>query len=138
MAEENGSPDYTPEQIVTLKTSVISKLAEFGVRKLTLHYSGSGDEGFIDSIEFEPDGVVIPPELKEQISDLAHEFLYAEHGSWGDGDGATGTVVIDPIEGKIVNEQPTLTAWHGKCVLLRPQVQYHGCIPSRTETSQPV
>ena len=46
----------------------------------------------------------IPPELKEQISDLADEFLYAEHGSWGDGDGATGTVVIDPIEGKIVNE----------------------------------
>jgi hypothetical protein len=104
MAEENGSPDNIPKQIVTLKTSVIPKLAELGVRKLTVHYSGSGDEGFIDSIEFEPDGVAIPPELQEQISDLADEFLYAEHGSWGDGDGATGTIVIDPIEGKIVNE----------------------------------
>jgi hypothetical protein len=104
MAEENGSTDNTPEQIVILKTSVIPKLAELDVRKLTVHYSGSGDEGFIDSIEFEPDGVVIPPELKEQISDLADEFLNAEHGSWGDGDGATGTVVIDPIDGKVVNE----------------------------------
>jgi hypothetical protein len=63
MAEEKGSPDNTPEQIVTLKASVIPKLAELGVRKLTVHYSGSGDEGFIDSIEFEPDGVVIPLEL---------------------------------------------------------------------------
>jgi hypothetical protein len=104
MAEENGPLDNTPEQIVTLKTSVIPKLAELGVRKLTVHYSGSGDEGFIDSVEFEPDGVVIPPELKEQISDLADEFLYAEHGSWGDGDGATGTIVIEPVDVKIVNE----------------------------------
>src|ERR1700758_565915 len=104
MAEESGPLDNTPEQIAALKTSVIPKLADLGVTKATVHYSGSGDEGFIDSIEFEPDGFVIPPDLKERISDLADKFLYAEHGSWGDGDGATGTIVIDPIEGKIVNE----------------------------------
>lgn len=104
MTEEKTPFDNTPEQINTFKETIIPKLADLGVTKLTVHYSGSGDEGFIDSIEFEPDGVVIPPELKEQISDLADEFLYAEHGSWGDGDGATGTIVIDPIKGKIVNE----------------------------------
>jgi hypothetical protein len=107
MAEEERPPldhESASQQIATFKKTIIPKLNVLGVTKLTVSYSGSGDEGFIDSIEFEPDGVVIPPELKEQISDLADEFLYAEHGSWGDGDGATGTIVIDPIEGKIVNE----------------------------------
>lgn len=107
MAEEENPPldnEGTPSQIATLKEAVIPKLAALGVRRLTVHYSGSGDEGFIDSIEFEPGGVVIPPELKEQISDLADEFLYAEHGSWGDNDGSTGTIVIDPVAERIVNE----------------------------------
>ena len=39
-----------------------------------------------------------------QISDLAGEFLYSEHGSWGGGDGGTGTIFIDPVESKIINE----------------------------------
>lgn len=91
-------------QIATFKEAVIPKLAALGVRRLTVSYSGSGDDGLIDSIEFEPGGVVIPRQLKEQISDLADEFLYAEHGSWGDNDGSTGTIVIDPVAGKIVNE----------------------------------
>ena len=104
MTEGNEPIHDTPEQIATFKKSIIPKLAELGVRKLTVYYSGSGDEGFIDSIEFEPDGVVIPPELKEQISDLAEEFLYTEHGSWGDNDGSTGTIAIDPVGNKIINE----------------------------------
>lgn len=104
MTEENTRVDDSPKHIKTLKETIIPKLADLGVAKFTVYYSGSGDEGFIDSIDFEPDGVVIPSKLKEQISDLADEFLYAEHGSWGDNDGSTGTIVIDPVAGKIVNE----------------------------------
>jgi hypothetical protein len=107
MAEEEKPPldnESTPQQITTFKNTIIPKLNELGVRKLTVNYSGSGDEGLIDGIDVEPEGVAIPDELKEQISDLADEFLYAEHGSWGDGDGATGTIVIDSVERKIVNE----------------------------------
>ena len=106
MAEEESSldNDNTPEQIGTFKKTILPKLAELGVRKLTVNYSGSGDEGSIDGIEVEPEGLAIPNELKEQICDLADEFLYAEHGSWGDGDGATGTIVIDLVEAKIANE----------------------------------
>lgn len=77
----------TPPQIGTFKNSTITKLSELGVRKLTVNYSGSGDEDFIDGIEVEPDGLAIPDELERQISDLPDEFLYAEHGNWGDGDG---------------------------------------------------
>jgi hypothetical protein len=92
------------QQIATFKKTIIPRLNELGVTKLTVNYSGSRDEGSIDGIEVEPEGLAIPNELDEQISDLADEFLYSEHGSWGDGDGGTGTIVIDPIEGKIVNE----------------------------------
>jgi hypothetical protein len=107
MAEEEKPAldnEGTPRQIAKFKNSIIPKLSELGVTKLTVNYSGSGDEGSIDGLEVEPEGLAIPDELKEQISDLADEFLYSEHGSWGDGDGGTGTIVIDPIAGKIVNE----------------------------------
>jgi len=107
MAEkENPLPDResTSQQIGTFKNTIIPKLNELAVTKLTVNYSGSGDEGSIDGIEVEPEGLTIPNELAVQISDLADEFLYAEHGSWGDGDGGTGTIVIDPVDGKIINE----------------------------------
>ena len=93
-----------PQQIETFKKTIVPKLNELGVTKLTVNYSGSGDEGSIDGIDVEPEGLVIPDELEEQISNLADELLYSEHGSWGDGDGGTGTIVIDPVESKIVNK----------------------------------
>ena len=111
MTEEEKPPldnDNTLQQIDRFKKTIMPKLAELGVRKLTVNYSGSGDEGSIDGIDVEPEELAIPDELEEQISDLADEFLYSEHGSWGDGDGCTGTIVIDLVEAKIVNE-------HGWC-----------------------
>ena len=111
MAEEEKPAldnESISKQVTTFKQTIIPKLNELGVKKLTVNYSGSGDEGSIDAIDVEPEGLAIPDELEEQISDLAGEFLYSEHGSWGDGDGATGTIVIDPFSGKIINE-------HGWC-----------------------
>jgi hypothetical protein len=107
MAEEGKAPldnENASRQITTFKKTIIPKLTELGVTRLTVNYSGSGDEGSIDGIDVEPEGVALPDELEEQISDLADEFLYSEHGSWGDGDGGTGTIVIDAVEGKLVNE----------------------------------
>lgn len=107
MAEEEKSPldsESTSQHIGTFKKSIIPKLDELGVTKLTVNYSGSGDEGSIEGFDVEPQGLLIPSELEEQIRDLADEFLYSEHGSWEDGDGGTGMLVIDPVEGKIVNE----------------------------------
>lgn len=107
MPEEEKPPldkEGTPQQIAAFKNSIIPKLTELGVTKLTVNYSGSGDEGSVDDIDVEPEGVAIPSELEKQISDLADEFLYAVHGTWEDGDGGTGTIVIDPVAGTIVNE----------------------------------
>jgi hypothetical protein len=96
--------ESTPKQIVTLKTTIIPKLTELGVRKLTVNYSGSGDEGRVEGIDVEPKGIAIPDELDENICDLIDDFLYSAYGSWGDGEGSTGTVVIDAVESKIVND----------------------------------
>jgi len=107
MAEEEKpalNNESAPQQIATFKKTTIPKLNELGVTKLTVNYSGSGDEGSIDGIDVEPEGLTIPSEVEEQISDLADEFLYSQYGSWGDGDGGTGTIVIDPVERKIINE----------------------------------
>jgi hypothetical protein len=107
VAEDKKSPldnEGSPQQIATFKKTIIPKLNELGVRKLTINYSGSGDEGSVDGIDIEPEGLAIPEELEKQICDLADEFLYSEHGTWEDGDGGTGTIVIDPVAGKIVNE----------------------------------
>ena len=93
----------TPQQIATFRNSIIPKLTELGVTKLIVHYNGSGDEGSVDGIDVEPEGLALPHELEEQVSNLADEFLYAERGTWEDGDGATGTIVIDPGENKITN-----------------------------------
>ena len=100
----NEKNECTPHQVQTFKETIMPKLAELGVTKLTIHYSGSGDEGFIDGIDIEPDDVAIPDELKEHMSNLAEDFLYERHGSWGDNDGSTGTIVIDPLGNKIINE----------------------------------
>lgn len=107
MAEEEKPPlgnEGSPQQIAIFKKTIIPRLAELEVRKLTVNYSGLGDEGAVDGIDVEPEGVAIPEELEKQISNLADEFLYAQHGNWEDGDGGTGTIVIDPVAGKIVNE----------------------------------
>jgi hypothetical protein len=106
MAEDEKNAfdnESTSQQIATFRNSMIPKLRELGVRKVTVNYSGTGDEGSVEGIDVEPEGLGIPNELEEEISNLANEFLYSEHGSWGDGDGSTGTIVIDPVEGKIVN-----------------------------------
>lgn len=94
----------TAKHITPFKKTIIPKLVELGVRKLTINYSGSGDEGAVDGLDVEPEGVVIPADFEKQISDLADEFLYVEHGTWEDGDGGTGTIVIDALTARIVNE----------------------------------
>jgi len=107
MSEEEKSildNESTPQPIATFKNTIIPKLTELGVSKLTVNYSGSGDEGSIDGIDVEPEGIAIPRELEDQICDVTDDFLYSEHGSWGDGEGCTGTVVIDPVGAKVVNE----------------------------------
>lgn len=107
MAEKEKSTvqnEATAKHIATFKKTIIPKLVELGVSKLTINYSGSGDEGAVDGLAVEPEVLVIPPELETEISDLAEELLDAEHGSWEDGDGGTGTIVIDAVAGKIVNE----------------------------------
>ena len=88
MPQEEKSPldsESTPQHIATFKKSILPRLNELGVTKLTVNYSGSGDEGSIEGFDVEPQGLVVPKELEEQICDLADQFLYSEQigrASW--------------------------------------------------------
>jgi len=78
MAEEEKPPldnKSSPQQIAAFRKTVIPKLAELGVRKLIINYSGSGDDGSVEGFDVEPQGLAIPEELEKQICDLADEFL---------------------------------------------------------------
>jgi hypothetical protein len=86
--------ESSPQQIATFKNTIIPQLTKLGVSKLTVNYSGSGDEGSIDDIDVQPEGIAIPRELEAQICDLTDDFLYCEHGSWGDGDGCPISVTV--------------------------------------------
>jgi hypothetical protein len=107
MKEEGTRHSNTPEQptqVGTIKETVTPKLRELGIQKLTIHYSGSGDEGSLGEIESEPEGIPLPEDLDDRLRELVEEFLYDQHGSWGDGEGATGKVVIDTTDNKVTNE----------------------------------
>jgi hypothetical protein len=93
-----------PRQVLVLKEAIIPELRELGIQKLTIHYSGSGDEGSLQEIESEPERISLHGTIEDRVRDLVEEYLFEQYGSWGDGDGAAGTVVIETDEGKIINE----------------------------------
>lgn len=70
-----------------------------GVECIKVHYSGGGDSGGADNIEYAPDK--ISKSLKEEIDNVCGEDLstpiYNKHGSFADGGGYSvdGVVVYD-------------------------------------------
>src|SRR5579863_6098779 len=90
-------------QIAAIRKIILPRLKELGVAKLTIHYDGCGDEGRLGDIVLEPENASLPSKLEDQLRELVDAFLYEEHGSWCDGEGATGTVVLDVAESRIVN-----------------------------------
>jgi hypothetical protein len=104
MTTEGKADDNKPQPIVTIKEAIIPVLKELGLTKLTINNDGCVDEGRLGDIEIEPESVSLPEQLEDQLRELIDAFLYQQHGAWGDGEGATGTVVLDTVENKITNE----------------------------------
>ncbi len=102
--ESLTEPKGQSEHALLLKNTLIPALRELGITKLTIHYDGSGDEGRLGDIELEPQERVLPSDLEDSLRDQVDALLMEQHGSWGDGEGATGTVLIDTVENKVINE----------------------------------
>jgi hypothetical protein len=73
-----------------------------GIATAEISYSGSGDEGDIDSVAFVPkspdiavsvtiDGRSIP--LRDAVHEFADNLIYDFHGSYGDNEGGSGLIV---------------------------------------------
>jgi hypothetical protein len=92
------------DPVSAIKLRVIPKLSALGIQSLTVSYSGSGDEGSIEGFEVRPSRIELPAELEAEIDELASDFLYSKHGSWGNDEGASGTLVLNVPEGKLINE----------------------------------
>jgi hypothetical protein len=106
----NPEPDENIEQdpVTAIKQRVIPRLSVLGVESLTVRYSGSGDEGSIEGFEVRPSRITLPLELEKEIDALTSDLLYSKHGSWGNDEGASGTLVLNVPECKLINDH----AWY--------------------------
>ena len=97
-------------EITNLKKSkVLLKLKDLGVKSIMINFSGSGDSGDIDDVEYtDMNGTsswsnnYIGPdtsnELDNEISDLFYDFVDEQacrHGDWVNNEGGYGTMIIN-------------------------------------------
>jgi hypothetical protein len=96
-------PEPDPEkQANDLEPVVIDygELAQLGYANVTIHYHGSGDEGFIEDIySGKPDSTsdyeAIQRDLFEKLRYLGYALLEEHYGGWENDSGASGDIVID-------------------------------------------
>jgi len=101
------------EQDNILKTSLLLALKDKGVKSITINFSGSGDSGDIDEIEYTDNNghgswnqgyqADNPGELEDKIRDAFFDFVDNEackHGDWVNNEGGYGTMTIDTDSGE--------------------------------------
>ena len=82
----------------TLRTAILPALLTSGVANVEAAYSGYGDSGAIDGVQYRDksgvrvDREAIPTALKEQLESVLYEFLPA---GFEINDGGQGTLTID-------------------------------------------
>lgn len=112
------------------RSALFQFLAAAGMRRATVSYCGSGDSGGAEGVAFErPDGTQLDPmpslslrqltanyvdgqwrqhlihaecRLDDALTDLAMALVDDLHGGWEDGDGASGEVVFDVQDAKVL------------------------------------
>ena len=88
----------------TLRTVILPALLESGVANVEASYSGYGDSGAIDGVQYrDKSGVrvetgTIPASLKEQLENVLYEFLPA---GFEINDGGQGTLTLDVQTGTV-------------------------------------
>jgi hypothetical protein len=82
-------------------TPLLPQLRARGVFKVEIKYSGSGDDGAIESIEStnkSDNAVEIGKELEEAIRTAVYDLLEAEYSGWeisdGEAHGSDGTITL--------------------------------------------
>ncbi len=103
MADEDDSPspdlalDPSPSPEHDSDLAVIADLLqEQRVEKVVIRYHGSGDDGCIEGVEFEPEEAYVPKWAEDRLCELAECYCPA---GYQDNDGGYGTLTLYPSEG---------------------------------------
>ena len=89
---------------IRLRTQILPRLMQHRVANIEAAYSGYGDSGAIDGIQFRDaagqrvDRTTLPAEILEQLETCIYEFLPA---GFEINDGGQGTVLIDTQTAKV-------------------------------------
>ena len=96
-----------------LRTQIIPRLAQHGVANIEAAYSGYGDSGAIDGLQFRDtagqrvDRASLPQDMIEQLETCVYEFLPA---GFEIDDGSQGTLTLDVATGRVsIQHQANVT-----------------------------
>ena len=99
-----GVEDQIQQAKNTLRTEIMPLLRAFGVANVEAAYSGYGDSGAIDGVQFQDKARLrverekISATLTEQLENTLYEFLPA---GFEINDGGQGTLTLDVQDGRI-------------------------------------
>ena len=89
--------DLSPDQLKDVELSVVcDALQEHGIKSVVVRYSGSGDQGSVEEVAFEPADVQLPGWIETTLEDVAE--CYCPQG-YENNEGGYGTLTIHPFEG---------------------------------------
>jgi len=80
---------------------LLERLRSLGVTSVHAEYNGYGDEGQIEHLAFEPEGIAIPKEIEQETEDACDALC---PDGYENNDGGYGSISIDVTTGRIEHE----------------------------------
>lgn len=104
--KERAEREAKDKQIEALMGDLPRRLKALGVKKVTIEYNGSGDEGFVEPPQFDgkaPDATKIEGGelVLDALERLAYDKLESVHPGWEINEGSFGTITIDVATWKL-------------------------------------
>jgi len=88
--------DYEGREEDEEEGSLYDRLVRAGVAYVTITYHGSGDEGWIEDVSFDPSHSG-DEDLETLLNDHAYAILERRYPGWEINEGSEGTITIDVV-----------------------------------------
>ena len=116
----------------SVKPEIMKILKNFKIDEVKIYYSGGGDDGSIEDVDFYVGKNTInlnenhivdigerkywchtdhtykyttdPMDLKDYIEEMAYDYLEAFHGGWEINEGQSGNIIFDVVQDKISHD----------------------------------
>lgn len=87
-----------PDHIIEDRNACAAALAAAGFTSVTLSFSGCGDEGHLDDISTEPDGITLTNDMHTMLNDFGEAYMEASGINWYDSEGGGGTLTFNLVD----------------------------------------